>query len=78
MSRAATGATGGTRAPRRWNNAPSTFMKMAATKKATPVGSLTGVPSTMFIGLKDDGRLAVCYGNPDGWSRFRDNWHGAS
>lgn len=66
------------RPPRRWNNAPATFKKMAATRMAVPPTSLTGQHITMFIGLKDDGRLAVCFGNPDSWSRFRNDWHGAS
>jgi hypothetical protein len=66
------------RPPRRWNNAPAPFKKMAATRMAKFANSLRDVNGTMFIGLKDDGRLAVCYGNPDSWSRFRNDWHGAS
>jgi hypothetical protein len=35
--------------------------------------------AAMFIGLKEDGRLAVCYSaGHDSWGRFRDNWNGAS
>ena len=65
--------------PQMWNNAPDTFKKVAATKMALSPDSLTGRASAMFIGLKEDGRLAVCFGGQDGrWGRFRNNWHNAS
>lgn len=51
---------------------------MTATPMAKIEGALTDVPGSMFIGLKDDGRLAVCYLMGERWGRFRNDWHGAS
>ena len=63
----------------KWNNAPATFKKLAATHMAKVQGSLSDAPGgAMFIGLKDDGTLAVCFDTGTKWSRFRDNWLNAS
>lgn len=53
----------------RWINSQWTFQKIACTQTADGV---------MFIGVKDDGHLAVAFqsGGPGSrWSRWRDNWH---
>ena len=64
----------------RWNRAPGTFKKLAATHMArSPISTSDWPGGSMFIGLKDDGHLAVCYSSGfDSWSRFRDNWNGAA
>lgn len=64
----------------KWNNAPGIFKRLAPTHMAKMKGSLSDWPgSAMFIGLKEDGRLAVCYSSGfDSWSRFRNDWNGAS
>jgi len=64
----------------KWNRAPGTFKKLAAVHMAKFQGATSDWPGgAMFIGLKDDGNLAVCFSaGPDSWSRFRDNWGGAS
>jgi hypothetical protein len=58
----------------RWNNAPELFKKLTAVHMGK--SSMNG-ESAMFIGLKDDGNAAVCFGGSPKWTRFRDNWHGA-
>lgn len=61
----------------RWNNSPAPFKKIAVTHSAKAAGSLADVPGgAMFIGLKEDGLLAVCYNTGSAWSRFRNDWHG--
>jgi hypothetical protein len=64
----------------KWNNAPGTFKKLAATHMARSPNTLSDWPGgMMFLGLKDDGRLAVCYSSGhDSWSRFRNDWNGAA
>jgi hypothetical protein len=64
----------------KWNRYPAPFKKLAAVHMAKFQGSLSDWNGgAMFIGLKDDGRLAVCYSSGhDSWSRFRDNWNGAA
>jgi len=64
----------------KWNNAPGTFKKFGPTHMMRSANQLNDWPgAAMFIGLKEDGRLAVCYSaGHDSWSRFRDNWNGAS
>ena len=64
----------------KWNNAPGTFKKMAATRMGRSPNSLSDWPGgMMFLGVKDDGRLAVCYSQGhDSWSRFRNDWNGAA
>ena len=57
----------------RWNNAPALFKKLAAVHMGK---SNMGGESAMFIGLKDDGNIAVCFGGSQKWSRFRDNFLG--
>lgn len=60
-----------------WNNAPAAFKKMAVTHGSKPAGSLSNIDGgAMFIGLKEDGRFAVCFNTGDSWSRFRNDWHG--
>ena len=56
----------------KWNNAPGTFKKMAASHMGK--GTMDA-ESAMFIGLKEEGNLAVCFGGTGRWTRFRDNWH---
>jgi hypothetical protein len=63
----------------KWNRAPATFKKLAATHMGKPKGMISDQPGAMFIGVKDDGQLAVCYSQGSGnWGRFRDNWSGAA
>ena len=64
----------------KWNNAPGTFKKVIGTHMMRSQNQLNDWPgAAMFIGCKDDGRLAACFsGGHDSWSRFRDNWSGAS
>ena len=64
----------------KWNNAPGTFKKLGPTHMMRSVNQLNDWPgAAMFIGLKQDGTLAVCYSaGHDSWGRFRDNWNGAS
>jgi len=64
----------------KWNNAPGTFKKLGPTHMMRSANQLNDWPgAAMFIGLKEDGTLAVCYSaGHDSWSRFRDNWNGAS
>ena len=50
----------------KWNNAQWTFKRMAATQTAS---------GAMFIGVKDDGQLAVAFWGGGRWTRWRDNWH---
>lgn len=51
----------------RWNRSLWTFKKIACTQTKN---------DAMFIGVKDDGQLAVCFGGSTGrWTRWRDNWH---
>ena len=61
-----------------WNNAPAAFKKIAATHGSKSQGSLAETSGgAMFIGLKEDGRFAVCFNTGgDSWSRFRNDWHG--
>lgn len=61
-----------------WNNAPAAFKKIAATHGSKPQSSLAETSGgAMFIGLKEDGRFAVCFNTGgDSWSRFRNDWHG--
>ena len=62
----------------KWNRAPALFKKLAATHMGKPKGGLADQPGAMFIGVKDDGQLAVCYSQGSAnWGRFRDNWNGA-
>ena len=61
-----------------WNRAPAPFKKIAGSHGSKPEGS-TAVTSggAIFIGLKEDGRFAVCFNTGgDSWSRFRNDWHG--
>lgn len=59
-----------------WNNAPAKFKKLVATHMGKPGRPSADVRSTgMFIGLKEDGFLAVCFLTGTRWTRFRDNWH---
>jgi hypothetical protein len=64
----------------KWNNAPGTFKKLGPTHMMRSPNQLNDWPgAAMFIGLKEEGQLAVCFGNGfDSWSRFRDNWNGAA
>jgi len=64
----------------KWNNAPGTFKKLGPTHMMRSPNQLNDWPgAAMFIGLKDEGQLAVCFGKGfDSWSRFRDNWNGAA
>jgi len=64
----------------KWNRAPGTFKKLGPTHMMRSANQLNDWPgAAMFIGLKDEGQLSVCFSaGHDSWSRFRDNWNGAS
>jgi hypothetical protein len=60
-----------------WNNAPAAFKKIAASHAAKIAGSLADSPGgAIFIGLKEDGRMAACFNTGTSWTRFRNDWHG--